>query len=239
MVFFLSLALTFLTFSYFYLARPKRLLDLFKTDPVEGCFVYSNFIFAFITAVLTSYTIIFEFNDIFPLNLATFTKRQRMLCEYTSGYLVVEMSFGIYFIIFHTEQIKVLKGYLTYHSIITFAYLSVLYYENAGIVILFTLWGEVYTIFSYCNYWHYWSTFSMNNRVVLEIIDIYLFTANRIMPVWMLVIMSLFDINRILSQSHLIFQFMFLLACFGFNHYWLLVEMSHLITKYKLFPNKN
>lgn len=221
----LSFTLTLLTFIYFLLAKPLNLLKLFREGVIQSSFIYSNFIFATITAILTSYVILFEWNDLFPLNLYNYTKRQQLLCEYTIGYLLVEISFGIYHLIFNPQDIKQLKGYLIYHFIILLAYSTVIYYKNAGIVILFTLWGEIYTIYGYIIYWFYYYPFFVVNRKIIEIIDLLIFTINRIFAIWFLVIISLMEFSDLLSQTHKIVQFLFLLCALIFNHYWWFIEI--------------
>jgi hypothetical protein len=132
MYFFSSILISFLTFTVLYIFGKKYYTHLRREykyhDTAEFANDSSNFLFSILTTLGTSYDLLFHFDVLFPSENYSIVHSHHPIFDkwilVTLGYLCVDL-FSMYFLTFR-ETSKRRIHYLVFHSVIFFAYLSVL-----------------------------------------------------------------------------------------------------------------
>jgi magnesium-transporting ATPase (P-type) len=130
--FFSSFLISILTFTILYIFGKYNYTHIRREykyhDTAEFANDSSNFLFSILTTLGTSYDIFFNFDVLFPSNNYSIIHSHHPIFDkwilVTLGYLCVDL-FSMYFIT-SRDTSKRRIHYLVFHSVIFFAYLSVL-----------------------------------------------------------------------------------------------------------------
>eukprot|EP01080_Neovahlkampfia_damariscottae_P007684 gene7684-12150_t len=208
---------------YNYTQNNRRQIEWkFKvSDLVEFSNDSTNFCFAIITSIGTSYDLLFNYETIFSQKDFSIVESHHQIFDkwiyITLGYLIVDL-FSMGFLT-SKGTLKRRIHYFIFHSVIVFAYLSVLLNRTGGIVIIITLWGELYTVFLHYSYFKYPSHYLFDAPFILHYFDIFLFFFNRIFAIFLLegrLFYEIFLINKFYNTVIYI-QFIFVSFCLLFN----------------------